>query len=219
MGRAEEARPVIAVEFEIDDEERGGSGTLEKAFRGAKGTVRLEVDGETITDPTLADQALAELTGIPTRGASSARRRRFATHELADLDRATRRALRDRLQASISGADRGTVARPQEAREGALRPRARRATENPGRLKVAEEAVEHAQAAVEQGELALAQLERDRDTLSGAHERRAETETALAERRSCSRRPARPSALTAERDRRRRSGSSATARRSTSPTR
>lgn len=103
----EDARPVIAIEFEIEDDERGiRTGTLEKAFRGAKGTVRLEVDGETITDPTLADQAIAELTGIPSeaffRSTASVRH-----HELADLDR-DEAALRDRLQASISGADRGT---------------------------------------------------------------------------------------------------------------
>jgi len=55
---------------------------------------------------------------------------------------------------------------------------------NPGRLKVAEDTVEQAKAAVEQGELALSQLEHDRDTLSGALERRTETDGSLAERRS-----------------------------------
>src|SRR5206468_11551544 len=44
---AEDARPVINLEFEIEDEERGvRAGSLEKAFRGSRGTVRLEVDGE-----------------------------------------------------------------------------------------------------------------------------------------------------------------------------
>ena len=38
-------------------------------------------------------------------------------------------------------------------------------------------------AALEQGELALSQLERDRDALSGARDRRAESEAALVERR------------------------------------
>jgi DNA repair exonuclease SbcCD ATPase subunit len=103
----EDARPVISIEFETDDDEgRTQTGFVEKQFRGAKGTVRLDVDGQTITDPTLADQALAELTGIPTeaffRSTASIRH-----HELADLDR-DEAALRDRLQASISGADRGT---------------------------------------------------------------------------------------------------------------
>jgi DNA repair exonuclease SbcCD ATPase subunit len=179
---AEDARPVISIEFEIEDEERGvRTGTLEKAFRGAKGTVRLVVDGETITDPTLADQALAELTGIPSeaffRSTASVRH-----HELADLDR-DEAALRDRLQASISGADRGT-SRARRKLEKAIFDLNTKGAKNPGQLKMAVDAVEEAQAAVEQGELALAELERDRDTLSGARERRTEIDTSLTERRS-----------------------------------
>jgi len=178
----DDARPVISIEFEIEDEERGvRTGTLEKAFRGAKGTVRLEVDGETITDPTLADQALAELTGIPSeaffRSTASVRH-----HELADLDR-DEAALRDRLQASISGADRGT-SRARRKLEKALFELNTKGAKNPGRLKAAEDTVEQARAAVEQGDLALGQLEHDRETLSGARERRAETDASLAERRS-----------------------------------
>jgi DNA repair exonuclease SbcCD ATPase subunit len=178
----EEARPVVTLEFEIDDDDRGPRpGTLEKQFRGAKGTVRLEVDGETITDPTLADQALAELTGIPSeaffRSTASVRHQ-----ELADLDR-DEAALRDRLQASISGADRGT-SRARRSLERAIYDLNTKGAKNPGRLKVAEEGVEQAEAAVEQGELALAQLEGDRDTLSGARERRAATDVSLAEQRS-----------------------------------
>jgi len=179
---AEDARPVISLEFEIDDDDRGvRTGTLQKEFRGAKGTVRLEVDGTTITDPTLADQALAEMTGIPSeaffRSTASVRH-----HELADLDR-DEAALRDRLQASISGADRGT-SRARHKLERAIFELNTKGAKNPGRLKLAEDAVEQAKLAVEQGELALAQLERDRDTLSGARERRTETETGLTERRS-----------------------------------
>ena len=143
--------------------------------------VRLDVDGTTITDPTLADQALAELTGIPSeaffRSTASVRH-----HELADLDR-DEAALRDRLQASISGADRGT-SRARQKLERALYDLNTKGAKNPGQLKVAEETVEQARLAVEQGELALTQLEHDRDTLSGARERRAETEATLEERRS-----------------------------------
>ncbi len=193
----DDARPVIGLEFEIEDEERGvRTGTLEKAFRGAKGTVRLDVDGETITDPTLADQALAELTGIPSeaffRSTASVRH-----HELADLDR-DEATLRDRLQASISGADRGT-SRARRKLEKALFDLNTKGAKNPGRLKVAEDAVEQARLAVEQGEVALEQLERDRDTLSGARERRAETETGLAERRSLLEKARQAERLAAER--------------------
>ena len=71
---------------------------------------------------------------------------------------------------------------------------------NPGRLKVADQAVAQAKLALEQGELALAQLERDRDTMSGARERRAEAETALAERRSMLEKARQAERITAERD-------------------
>ncbi len=194
---AEDVRPVIAIDFEIDDEEgRVTRGSVEKAFRGAKGTVRLEVGGEVITDPTLADQALAELTGIPTeaffRSTASIRH-----HELADLDR-DEAALRDRLQASISGADRGT-SRAKRKLERAIFDLSTKGAKNPGRLKVAEEAVDQERAAVEQGELALVQLERDRDTLSGAKERRAAAEADLAERRSMLEKARQAERLTAER--------------------
>jgi DNA repair exonuclease SbcCD ATPase subunit len=192
-----EARPFIAIEFEIDDEEKGiQHGSIEKAFRGAKGTVRLEIGGEIITDPTLADQALAELTGIPTeaffRSTASIRH-----HELADLDR-DEAALRDRLQASISGADRGT-SRAKRKLERAIFDLSTKGAKNPGRLKVAEEAVDQERAAVEQGELALAQLERDRDTLSGAKERRAASDGDLAERRSLLEKARQAERLTGER--------------------
>ena len=179
----DDARPVIAIDFEVDDEDKGSTrkGSIEKAFRGSKGTVRLEFDGEVITDPTLADQALAELTGIPTeaffRSTASIRH-----HELADLDR-DEATLRDRLQASISGADRGT-SRAKRTLERAMFELNTKGAKNPGRLKVAEEALLQSEAAVEQGELALTQLEHDRDTLSGARDRRTETDAELAERRS-----------------------------------
>jgi uncharacterized protein YhaN len=192
------ARPEISLTFEIDDDDRGlREGTLEKVFRGAKGTVRLEVDGETITDPTLADQALAELTGIP----SEAFFRSTASvhhHELADLDR-DEAALRDRLQASISGADRGT-SRARRTLERALYDLNTRGAKNPGRLKTAEDAVEQAAQAVEAGERALDQLERDRDALAAARERRTESETNLAERRAMLEKARQAERLTSERD-------------------
>jgi uncharacterized protein YhaN len=177
-----EARPWIAIEFEQEEEDgRLATGTLEKTFAGARGTVRLDYDGQTITDPTLADQVMAELTGVPTepffRSTASVRH-----HELSDLAR-DETALRDRLQASISGADRGT-GRAKKKLERAIFALTTKGDKNPGRLKVAESVVASASADLEQGELALAQLERDRDTLSNARERRADAEAALKERRS-----------------------------------
>ena len=78
-----------------------------------KGTVRCgsSTRGQSIGDPNLADQVMAELTGIPTEGffRSTASVRHF---ELSDMSR-DEGALRDRLQASISGA---TAARAEHAK-------------------------------------------------------------------------------------------------------
>ena len=176
-----DARTIINLEFEQEEDDVTKTGTLEKVFGGAKGTVDLRYDGQSITDPTLSDQVIAELTGIPTeaffRSTASVRH-----HELADIER-DESALHDRLQASISGADRGT-SRAKRKLERAIFELTTKGDKNPGRLKVAEAALAQATAALEQGETALAQLERDRDTLAGARERRVESETALAERRS-----------------------------------
>lgn len=178
----DDARPWIAIEFEQDEEDgRKATGSLEKTFAGQRGTVQLEYDGQVVSDPALADQVMAELSGIPTeaffRSTASIRH-----HELSDLAR-DETALRDRLQASISGADRGT-GRAKKKLEKALHELTTRGEKNPGRLKVAEAAVASTAASVEAGESALAQLERDRDTQSAARDRRADAEAALAERRS-----------------------------------
>jgi DNA repair exonuclease SbcCD ATPase subunit len=179
---ATDARTEIDIDFEAEDEDGGlHPGQLRKAFRGAKGTVELAYDGETVSDPALADQVMAELTGIPSeaffRSTASIRH-----HEVDDLDR-DEAALRDRLQASISGADRGT-SRARKVLDRALHDLTTKGEKNPGRIKVALAAVAAEQGAVEQGELGLAQLERDRDTLTGARERRADAQASLATSRA-----------------------------------
>lgn len=190
------ARSIISIDFEQDDDDGRKTGRVEKTFAGGKGTVRLDYDGQAISDPTLADQVLAELTGIPTEGffRSTASVHHF---ELSDLSR-DEGALRDRLQASISGADRGT-SRARKKLEKALHDLTTRGDRNPGRLKVADQAVAEAKAGLEQGELSLAQLERDRDTMSGARERRSDAETALAERRGMLEKARQAERITAER--------------------
>ena len=176
-----DARPVISLEFTDDEFEVTHHGKLEKQFRGARGTVRLEVDGDVTTDPTRAEELIAEITGIPTepffRSTASVRH-----HELDELDR-DESALRDRLQASISGGDRGTSAAKKKL-EKALRDLNTRGDRNPGRLKVAEEAVVRAAALVDRGEAELAQLEKDRDALAAARETRRTAEATLGEGRS-----------------------------------
>lgn len=180
-GSADGAAPFIRIEFEQEDEDGRRTGVLEKTFRGAKGTVRLDYDGESISDPALADQRLAELTGIPTeaffRSTASVRH-----HEVDDLAR-DEAALRDRLQASISGGDRGT-SRARKLLDKAIRDLTTKGAKNPGRLKAAEIAVASAGADVEQGERALTQLERDRVLLAEAVERRASAVTELQTRRA-----------------------------------
>jgi DNA repair exonuclease SbcCD ATPase subunit len=196
-GAPPEARSIITVDFEQDELDGQKVGTLEKTFAGSKGTVRLDYDGQSITDPNLADQVMAELTGIPTEGffRSTASVRHF---ELSDLSR-DEGALRDRLQASISGADRGT-SRARKKLDRALHDLNTRGDRNPGTLKVAEQAVEQSKVALEQGERALSQLERDRDTMATARDRRTEAEAVLAERRSMLEKARQAERLAAERD-------------------
>src|SRR3989449_2248016 len=170
---ARDARPAITLEFYSEEEEGIRRGSLEKAFLGPKGTVRLDLDGEVTTDPAKADEILADLTGIPTeaffRSTASIRH-----HEIADLAR-DEAALRDRLQASISGADRGT-SRAKKKLSASLGELNARGMKNPGRIKVAEDAVAQAQSALEAGEAALAQLEKDREVLVLARGRRADAD-------------------------------------------
>ena len=176
-------RPWVRFEFEQDDPEaeRVRTGSVEKAFRGAKGTVTMEFDGETVTDPAAADELLAELSGIPSepffRSTASVRH-----HELDGLAR-DEAALRDRLQASISGADRGT-SRARRKLERALFELNTKGDKNPGRIKTAEANLATATAALRNGEAALVQLEQDRDALASAREERATAEATLAENRS-----------------------------------
>ena len=67
-GAPPEVRSLITIEFEQDEEDGKKVGTLEKTFAGSKGTVKLDYEGQSITDPSLADQVMAELTGIPSEG-------------------------------------------------------------------------------------------------------------------------------------------------------
>lgn len=193
----DEERPWVRLEFEQEDLDGLQTGSLEKAFRGPKGTVRLEHGGETITDPARADEVLADLTGIPSeaffRSTASVRH-----HELDGLAR-DEAALRDRLQASISGADRGT-SRARRKLERALFELNTKGDKNPGRIKVAEANLATSTAALRNGEAALAQLERDRDLLAQAREDRTVAEADLTEQRSMLEKARLAERLIAERD-------------------
>jgi hypothetical protein len=196
-GAAEDDRPWVRIEFEQEDEDGVRTGALEKAFRGQKGAVRLDLDGESITDPARADEVVAELTGVPSeaffRSTASVRH-----HELDGLQR-DEAALRDRLQASISGADRGT-SRARKKLERAVYELHTKGDKNPGRIKMAEASLAEAAAAQRDGEAALAQLERDRDTLAQAREDRGVAEADLLEQRSMLEKARLAERLIAERD-------------------
>jgi uncharacterized protein YhaN len=182
-GTRGEDRTAVKLEFvdEAEGSEEGRRGVLEKEFRGQRGKVSLEFDGQTITDPSKVDQILADLTGIPTeaffRSTASIRQ-----NELEDLDR-DEGALRDRLQASIGGGDRGS-SRAKSRLEEAIRSLKSKGDKNPGRLKIAEEAVARAEQALENGEAALEKLEKDRDALAQARDARRRAEAALTESRN-----------------------------------
>lgn len=180
---APDARPAIAMDFTWEDEDGATrTGRLEKAFRGARGTVRLEVEGaEPVTDPAKADEELAALSGVPSEPffRSTALIRH---HELSTLDMGEA-SLRDRLQASISGADRGT-SRARKQLERALSGLQSKGAKNPGRLKQAEDILAESGVRLQAGEDLLVRLARDRETLAVARDGRSQAETALAERRS-----------------------------------
>ncbi len=186
-GAAEEQRSSIRMEFVadddagLDDKGGGGYGALEKEFRGQRGRVSLQLDGQTYTDPARVDEVIAELTGIPNeaffRSTASIRH-----EELDELDR-DEDALRDRLQASIGGGDKGS-SRARTRLEDAIRALKSKGDKNPGRLKIAEEAVARAEQALKSGEAALEKLEKDRDAQAQARDARLRAETALGESRN-----------------------------------
>jgi DNA repair exonuclease SbcCD ATPase subunit len=186
-GAGEDGRSSTRVEFVVDDEnEETGElnirhGILEKEFRGTRGVVSLEYDGETYTDPARADELIAELTGIPNEGffRSTASIRH---EELDDLDR-DEGALRDRLQGSVGGGDKGS-SRAKSRLEETIRALKSKGDKNPGRLKIAEEAVARAEIALRTGEAALEKLERDRDALAQARNARLRSEASLVESRN-----------------------------------
>jgi uncharacterized protein YhaN len=180
-GRTGEVVPRVALTFVVDDDDQLRRGRLEKVFRGSRGTVRLELDGKVITDPAQADARLAELTGIPTEKFfySTAS---IHHHEMARLDH-DEAALRDRLQTTISGADRGT-SRAKKALNDAIRRLTARGERNPGEIKKAQDEVTALERQVSDGEAELARLERDRQELARARQRRRDLEATLSERRS-----------------------------------
>jgi DNA repair exonuclease SbcCD ATPase subunit len=143
------AEPVIDLEFT----DEGRAGAIHKAFAGGKGTVTMTLGDETFNDPATVDQHVVALTGIPSekffRASASVHHQ-----ELTGLAQ-DENTLRDRLQQSMSGADRGTHAARRKLEEAIRRYRTEGA-KNPGYLKVMRAEVERLRDQVRRGEMALA---------------------------------------------------------------
>lgn len=173
--------PAVEISFTWDDEEGvAHQGRLVKVFAGAAGTAQLELDSGPALEGAAAERRLAELSGLPTEGFL----RSTASVRQADLAglQPNEAALRERLTASVSGADRGIVRarRRLEAALGDLEPR----DGGPGRLATAREAVADAERRLAAGEEGLSRLLRDREAHTATNERRADAESALVERRA-----------------------------------
>jgi DNA repair exonuclease SbcCD ATPase subunit len=167
-----------SIELEFIDERRAGS--INKVFAGGKGTVALTLGEETFNDPATVDQHVVALTGIPSEKFFRAS---ASVHHLELTGLAQdENTLRDRLQQSMSGADRGTHAARRKLEEAIRRYRTEGA-KNPGYLKVMRTEVERLRDQVRRGEMALAQLEADRRALADARTALAQVDNKLAEQR------------------------------------
>ena len=212
-----EARSIITVEFEEDEEDGQQGRHAREDVRRVEGDGPARVRGpvDQRSDPRRPGDGRAD--GDPDGG-------------LLPVDRVGP-PFRARATCRATRAPCGTVSRRRSAAPtggpaAPARSWTRRSTtsstrgdRNPGRLKVAEKAVEDARAAVDQGEMALAQLERDRDALARAPTTGGPTpRPPWPSAGACSRRPARPSASPRNATPPR-SATSAIARPSTSPPR
>jgi DNA repair exonuclease SbcCD ATPase subunit len=161
----------------LEFEHEGKPGHLEKVFAGPRGTAELSYDDKVYHDPDQVTSVVADLTGIASE--ESLRSTASVRHgELHDLDR-DEGALRDRLQRSISGADHGIGATRRQLAD-ALRRYRGDGTDGTGLIPRTLAELEHVRAEHVAGETALGQLERDRNTLALAHDRRAALDERLA---------------------------------------
>jgi len=105
-----DADPSIELEFE----DEGQHGSIKKVFAGHHGTVEMTWGDQTMTDPAAVEMQVAALTGLPSE---KFLRATASVHhsELTGLSQ-DESTLRDRLQQSMSGADRGTHAARKKLR-------------------------------------------------------------------------------------------------------
>ncbi|MGH2408059.1 MAG: ATP-binding protein [Candidatus Limnocylindrales bacterium] len=163
-GADAEGAPIVQLDFTTDD---GVSGHLQKAFAGVRGKAELRLGDEIVTDPAEVDRRLVALTGIPSE---KFYRSTAAIHhsELPDLDR-DEATLRDRLQVSVSGGEKGTGGARRKLDE-AIRRYAAEGVKNPGIIKTIRDRAAVLEAQADAGEAALARLATERAGLSRARD-------------------------------------------------
>lgn len=188
---ADEAHPVIEIEFEDD----GQRGSVRKSFAAQRGTVELRIGDESLSDPAAVESEVARLTGLPSekffRATAS-----IHHQELGGLNQ-DENTLRDRLQQSMSGADRGTYNARRKLEE-AIRRYRTEGQKNPGYLKVLRADVDRLGDLKTRGEAALAELETDRRALAEARAVRVDLDAQLNEQREALARAERASQLAAK---------------------
>lgn len=167
--RAWTAGPDDDPQIEIDFDEEGTPGRLVKSFARSQGSVRLELGDQVITDPRQVDQSIAEMTGLPSekfyRSTAGVRHSEISTLDGEDG------GLRDRLQKSMSGADRGTAQAKRRLQE-QIRWYKLEGSKNVGPLRAVRDEIARCHTELAQGEAELARLERDRAALSTAYSKR-----------------------------------------------
>ncbi len=183
-----ESDPAVELEFEHE----GARGRLRKVFGGQRGTVEMEWDGQTLTDPAAVEAQVAALTGLPSE---KFLRATASVHhaELTGLSQ-DESTLRDRLQQSMSGADRGTHAARKKL-EDAIRRYRTEGAKNPGYLKVMRADVARLQEEQRVGDAALLKFDSDRRELAAARAARAGMDARIVEQKDIAARAERASQL------------------------
>ncbi|HLY12744.1 MAG TPA: AAA family ATPase, partial [Candidatus Limnocylindrales bacterium] len=169
-GAPADAAPTVIIDFSVDDEQAGLTGTADRpgvkagqvsrSWSTAGVTTVLTLDGAAITDPAAVDARLVELTGLPT--AAFFRATALVRHaELTGISSDS--TLRDRLAASITAANARTAAATTSI-AATLADLQDRGENNPGRIGVAKAAVDRSATLVDTADAALARLAADRAT-------------------------------------------------------
>lgn len=201
-----EAEPSVTIDFNVDAESGDSpgpagsagirAGQISRTFTPGGVTTSLTLDGTAITDPAEIDARLVELTGLAS--AEFFRGTAFVHHgELTGISPDP--TLRERLAASMTAADRRTAA-ARASLASTLADLRDRGAGNPGRLGVAQAAVDRSSTLVEQADHSLEKLAADRAAAVEAAEAQMVAVGHLAELRDLLEQARKAERLTAERD-------------------